>query len=234
MFKEQINSFPNRDIRTLFGYSLDVICAGKQPEYENIHKLFNNVWNKATDELKSNMGLRLHNYMINPNLDENSDPKAKDLLYDSILNAGGIKYIPDQARAIIYRKLARNLAIAKDTSYGWNLENSASQALVEVGVFVPSIAIEEVYQEILSVWCGNYWGRSDAHRLLHDFIFGVDNKTQVTVAKLFIHNERVKSELWQSKPNKYALELLNEIKDNLKNKSQISEIDSIITQVMSY
>lgn len=231
LFKDQIDNFSNKDIRTIFGFATDAICSGEQPKYDNVIELFESIWIKSTEELKTNMGLRIHNYMIDPTKDTSSDSQASDRLYAAILSVDGIKYIPDQTRAVIYRRLACKLASAKDTSYGWSLENSASRALKQVGIHIPSIAFEEVYQEILSVWCGNYWGRSEAYNILREFIFGIDAKKKVKVAKLFLSNDRVKSELGQSRPQRYALSLLDEIKSSLTNQSQINEIDTVINEV---
>lgn len=231
LFKEEIIGFSNKDIRTIFGYAVDTIAAGEQPAYDNILLLFDKIWEKSTEELKTNLGLRIHNYLFDPSNDKSSDHLASDRLYDILLKVKGIKYIPDSTRANIYRKLAKNLAIAKNSTYGWSLENSASKALKQVGVNVPSTAFEEVYQEILSVWCGNYWGRSEAYYILRDFIFDLPAKKKVTVAKLFQSNERVRSELYQNRPKNAALSLLNEIRDSLQNDSQITELDLIINEV---
>lgn len=227
----EIKCFSNKDIRTVFGYAVDVITSGEQPEYDNIMQLFNTIWEKAPEELRTNMGLRVHNYMFDPSTDTSSDNSARDRLYDALLNVSGVKYIPDNARAAIYRGLARRLAIAKDSSYGWAQENLASMALAQVGAHIPSSAFEDVYQEILSVWCGNYWGRSNAHFILRDFIFGLTPRQQIIVAKLFMTNDRVRSELVQSRPKNCAIDLLNEIKDGLTNSSQISEIEIVIADV---
>lgn len=231
LFKEQIVSYKSKDIETIFGYALNVICSGESPAYDNISKVFKSIWDKVTDEKKRNMGLRLHNYRFDPGSDKSSDSKASERLYDFLLQVDGIKYIPDLTRALIYRKLAHDLAKAKDTPYGWELENSKSRALAQVGAYVPSIAFEEVYQEILSVWCGNYWGRSNAHIILNDFIFSLDSKSKVNIAKLFLTNERANAELSNDRPKQNAISLLNKIKDELTNQSQISEIDEIITQL---
>lgn len=231
MFKEEINGFSNKDIRTIFGYALDAIAFGAQPAYDNVLLLFDTIWNKSTEELKTNFGLRVHNYMFDPDNDESPDNSASSRLYEVLLQVQGIKYIPDSTRANIYRKLARNLAAAKNTSYGWSLEETASKALKQVGVHIPSTAFEEVYQEILSVWCGNYWGRSNAYLTLNDFIFTLPAKQKVSVAKLFITNERVRGELYQSRPKNNAIKLLNEIKETLQNNSQITEIEMAIKDV---
>jgi len=231
LFKEQINGFSSRDIRTVFGFGLDAICKGDEPEYSNMISLFSNIWDKATDELKTNMGLRLHNYIFDKGSDTSDDGAAKERVYDMLIVVEGIKYIPESTRASIYRNLAKKLAEAKDTSYGWHLENAESRALKQLGPYVPSIAFEDVYQEILSVWCGNYWGRSDASEILCDFIFNLSPKKQMDIIKLFETNERVRDELSQNRPKGYALSLLNEIRSRLTNQSQIAEVDKIIQHV---
>lgn len=234
LFKNQIENFSSKQIKTLFGFAINTICSGEQPQYDNIKKLFKSIWEKSSEEQKSNMGLKIYEYMNDPSKDTSTDSQASSRLYDAILNVDGIKYIPELTRAVIYKKLAKQLAIAKNSSYGWSLEESASRALKQVGIHIPTVVFDEVYQEILSVWCGNYWGRSDAHNILKDFIFKIDAKKQVKVAKLFISNSRVKSELGQSRPQNYALSLLNEIKNGLTNQSQISDIDMIINAVKQY
>ncbi len=233
MFTTEIKGFSNRDIRTIFGFAMDKITSGENPAYSNIQLLFPTIWEKATEELKSNFGLTYHNFVFNPSSDTSSDHSAADRLYEALLLVDGIKYLPDSSRAIIYRKLAKDLAKAKDTSYGWSLEESASKALKQVGVHVPSIAFEDVYQEILSVWCGNFWGRSNAHIILRDFIFSVPAKQQIEIAKFFLSNDRVRDELYQDRPFNKAIALLSEIKDNLQDDSQKTEIEQIIRQVQS-
>ena len=51
------------------------------------------------------------------------------------------------------RRAASKLAAAKNSSYGWSDENVAAQNLAQLGTAVPFIAFEEVYQEVLAVWC---------------------------------------------------------------------------------
>lgn len=62
-------------------------------------------------------------------------------------------------------------------------------------------------------------------------IFSFSAKQKVNIAKLFVNNESVRSELCQSKPNHYALSLFNEIQTELTNESQKSEIDVIIENI---
>ena len=234
LFKTEINCFSNKNIRTIFGYAMDAIASGEKPAFTNILSLFPTIWENATEELKTTFGLKIHNYTFDPSTDDSADNAAADRLYDALLSVNGAKYLPDSTRAKIYRKLAKDLAKAKDSTYGWSLENSASYALKQVGVCVPSIAFEDVYQEILSVWCGNYWGRSEAHNILSDYIFTIPAKQQVQIARLFQTNERVKDELYQARPKKAAIALLSEIKEGLQNEGQKSEVEQIIRQVNGY
>lgn len=232
LYIQQINEYSNKDIRMLFGFSMDVICKGEEPVYTNICALFPNIWEKATDDLKTNMGMKFHNYMFYQSSDSSDDVNAKSRIYEMLIMVDGIKYIPESTRAVIYRKLAKNLHDAKDTVYGWAQEERAAKALAQAGTHVPSTAFEEVYQEILCVWCGNYWGRSCAYAILRAFIFDVPTQDKLKLARLFITNDRVKEELFQNKPNEVAVSLLNEIKASLNVTSHIVEIENIIDAVM--
>ena len=99
---------------------------------------------------------------------------------------------------------------------------------------MPAIAFEEVYQEILAVHCGNYWGRSKAHLTLSPFIETL-NTTQVRrLARMFVENERVREELSQSKPKLQAVTLLNELKEKLTILSHKDELDDAVEAVKDF
>lgn len=230
IFNEKITRFKNPEIRTTFGFMLDIICNGTEVQYANVKKLFNNVWNKSTDELKRMMGNRYHDLLINNSSFEFNE-NAKTRLYEIFILVKGVRFIPDDSKAVIYRKLAKDLAKAKDTSYGWNLEESASKALAQAGTNVPSIVFEEVYQEILSVWCGNYWGRSAAYQILNEFIFEQSASMKLKIAELFINNNRVQEEMFYLRPKSYAIDLLNRIKQELTIQEHISKIDEVINRL---
>lgn len=230
LFRQQIQCYSNKDIRMLFGFGLDAICSGEEPTYSNILKLFDLIWEKSTEDLKTNMGMKFHNFLFSPQ-DDGSDEDAKSRLYEELIALGGIKYIPDSTRAIVYRKLASNLHDAKNAMYGWNQEQRAARALSQAGISVPSIAFEEVYQEILCVWCGNYWGKSDAYLDLEPFIFGVSTQDRLKIARLFLTNSRVREELFQSRPNTEAVSLLKRIKGTFSVESHIAEVENIIDEV---
>src|SRR5262249_52624063 len=149
-------------------------------------------------------------------------------LLDFLTKVGGIRYIPDAMRARIYRTAAEKLADAKDTSYGWLAEEKAARTLAQFGPWVPTIAFDEVYQEILAVWCGNYWGRSRAHAMLEPFIQKLNTSQIRQVVRLFTESERVREELSQVKPKDRAMEFLSELRDKLTISSHKDEVDETI------
>ena len=69
--------------------------------------------------------------------------------------------------------------------YGWSAEEAAARTLMQFGAHVPSTCFEEVYQEILAVWCGNYWGRSTAHEILRPFIDRLNTDQIRRIARMF-------------------------------------------------
>src|SRR5690606_14014808 len=119
-------------------------------------KLLPEVWERTSDDLKRVAGLRYHALTVDPGSDESGDKGARERALDFLVQTGGVQFIPDAARASLYRRGARVLAEAKDASYGWEAETVAAKTLGQLGPHVPSIAFEEVYQEILAAWCGNY------------------------------------------------------------------------------
>jgi hypothetical protein len=167
---DQIRGLKPADIRVAFGFLLDLICRGESPAVENATKLLPIAWEKAPEEIRKTAGLRYHSLVLDPEADTSSDKGAKVRVLDLLTHVEGIRYVPDAARARIYRRAAVKLKTAKDATYGWSEEEKAARTLGQFGPWTPSIAFEEVYQEILSVWCGNYWGRSTAYAHLGPFV----------------------------------------------------------------
>jgi hypothetical protein len=231
IINDQINSFNQRDIRIVFGFLLDNVCNGIEPAFSNSRYLFDTVWAKATEDSKIMTGARYQKYLVDSNYDNSSDRQAKVRLLELLVSVRGIKYIPDAGRALIYRSTVSSLATAKNSNYGWRYEEMAANSLAQFGPFVPTIAFEEIYQEILSVWCGNYWGRSSAFLYLKPFIDILNSQQIVNIAYMFINNERVKNELSYSKPKSLAIALLQELRTKLTIQAHINDVDNAIVYV---
>ncbi|WP_185597894.1 hypothetical protein [Burkholderia cepacia] len=231
LLSDQIEALKVADVKVAFGFLLDLLCKGSEPALTNTKALFPVVWDRASEDLKKTAGLRYHAYKLNPDEDDSSDKGGAPRILDFLTNCEGIQYIPDGARASIYRRAAKSLAVAKDSSYGWASEVSAAKTLKQFGPYVPTAAFAEVYQEILAVWCGNYWGDSDASEHLEEFIDTLNTKQLRVLANMFVDNERVRAELFQSKPKAKARKLLKEMKSKFTIQAHLDEIDSIITAV---
>jgi hypothetical protein len=149
---------------------------------ENATELLPVVWEKAPEDLRKTVGQRYHALYFDPSTDSSAVKAATTRILDFLTEVDGIRYIPDGARARIYRRAAKRLADAKDTSYGWGDEEKAARTLEQFGPWVPNIAFEEVYQEILTVYCGNYWGRSKAHLTLKPFLEEPQYKSSTTTS----------------------------------------------------
>jgi hypothetical protein len=151
LLRDQIQGVRMGDLRIAFGFMLDLLCAGEEPAYSNVQRLFPTVWQRAPEELRKAAGLRYYSFTVDPTSDTSNDSAAKTRLLEFLTQVEGIQYIPDAVRARIYRRAVQELAKAKDASYGWSNEVAAARTLAQFGPFVPSIAFEEVYQEILAV-----------------------------------------------------------------------------------
>jgi hypothetical protein len=231
LYCDQVRALRRPDVKTAFGFMLDLICQGVSPGYENSAKLFPVVWEQADDDTRKIAGMKLHSYLANKDSDTSPDKRARTRILELLVAVKGIQHVPDASRARIYRRAARRLAAAKDKIYGWKAEEAAAKSLAQFGPYVPSIAFEEVYQEILTVWCGNYWGRSQAHAFLKPFIENLRADQIREIARMFGSNERVRHELSQSKPKAQATALLNQLKDKLVLQAHINEIDEAISAI---
>jgi hypothetical protein len=227
---DQIKSYNNQEIKTLFGFLLDLLTTGNEQIKTNVFNLFPAVWEKANDDLRKTLGIKYHEYMINSNEneDENENKDVKTSIFELLIKVDGVSYIPEGTRAKIYRKASTKLAEAKNTMYGWSKEESASKFLRQLGIKVPSVVFEIVYQEILSIWCGNYWGKSESQPILKPFIDSVSTEQIKQILKMFKENNRVKEELYQQNPKNEAIKLLHSFENRLTLELHKEELRDVI------
>lgn len=233
MLADQIRALNTQNLRICFGFMLNLLAKGQHPSIENVVHLFPIAWERANEDLRQTVGIKLHTLRIDPDSDDSSDKGAAQRCFDFLVSVKGVKYIPDAHRAKLYRSAAKVLADAKDKQYGWRDEEAAAHIIAQYGAEVPSIAFEEVYQEIIAAWCGNYWGRSDVYLILENFITDLNRDQLRSIVQMFHNNERVKNELFQKRPKEYAVALLTEIKNTLVNVSHQQEVDAAISFVQA-
>ena len=102
-----------------------------------------------------------------------------------------------------------------------------------MGTSIPSVAFEETYQEIIAVWCGNFWGRSQSHNSLEPF-FDVLNVDKIRIIiNMFVNNARVNDELSQRKPKNEAIDLLNSFNKKLTLESHKQELNDAIKYIQA-
>ncbi len=231
ILEDQIKSFRPQDVRISFGFFTDMLTKGEEPSTANVIELFPTLWEKANEELRKTLAVKYHTYIIDPDSDDSSDKGAKTRVFEMLVILKAVHYVPDGTRARIYRRAAEKLAKAKDTSYGWSDEEAASKSLLQLGTAVPSIAFEEVYQEVLTIYCGNYWGRSKSHSTLQPFIDTLNTDQLRTVMKMFRENTRVRDELHQSRPKALAIELLKTFKEKFTLEAHKQELKETIADV---
>jgi len=228
VLRDQIKSFKTLDIRTSIGFFNQMVSDGEEPGYSNVKNLYPTLWEIANDDLRKVLGLKYHNLLLNPDSDESSDSGAKTRIFELLVSLNGVNYIPEGTRARIFRKAAERLRSAKNTSYGWSDEEAAAKSINQLGTSIPSVAFEETYQEIIAIWCGNFWGRSGSHSHLQPF-FDVLNVDKIRVIiSLFINNVRVTDELSQRKPKAEAVALLQSFEEKLTLEAHKQELREAI------
>ncbi len=213
MLKDEINALRLQDVRICFGFILDLVCRNEEPSTSNASELFATIWSRTNEDLRKTAGIKYHSFNFESTI-EAAEVENKIIgkrLLSLLVQVDGIKYIPDAARAKLYRLAAKRLCEAKDAAYGWKEEEQKAIELAQFGPYVPSIIFEVVYQEILAVWCGNFWGRSTCYIILEPFIKNINIDQARQIISMFANNERVKSELSQTSPKKNAIALLSRL-----------------------
>ncbi|WP_314241298.1 hypothetical protein [Empedobacter tilapiae] len=231
ILKDQIKSFRTLDIRTTYGFFMEIINSGNEPSLSNIINLFPTLWEFCDEDLRKVIGVKYHNLVLDPNSDDSPDKGAKTRIFEQIIRLNAVNYIPDGTRARIFRRAADKLRTTKNTSYGWHLEESAALNINQLGTSVPSVAFEEVYQEIIAVWCGNFWGRSSSHTNLQPFFNDLNTDKVRIITNMFLNNERVLEELSQRKPKDEALELLRSLEAKLTIEAHKQELQNAINYI---
>ena len=231
ILKDQISSFRPQDIRISFGFFTDLVTSGEEPSLTNVIQLFSSVWDKSNEDLRKTLALKYHTYIIDPDSDESDDKGAKTRVFEMLVKLNAVHYIPDGTRARIFRRAATKLALAKDTSYGWSDEEAATRSLKQLGTSVPTVAFIEVYQEILSIYCGNYWGRSKSYISFNNYIESLNTDQLRIIMKMFRENERVQSELFATRPKNHAIELLKSFKGKLTLEAHKKELKDTLKYI---
>lgn len=233
LLSDQLKSLSGSEIRNAFGFLLDMLAAGASPSSQNAAKLLPVAWDKAGEDLRKTVGLRYHTVRVDSTADTSSDKAMDTRLLDFLTSVGGVRYIPDATRADLYRRAARLLASAKDQSYGWSAEETAAHTLAQFGPYVPTIAFDEVYQEIVAVYCGNYWGNSGAGTILDTFFTTLNTDQVRRLIGVVINSERARSELFQARPKARAVNLLTTLRGRLTIAAHVAEADQAITTVQA-
>lgn len=230
---DQINALTVSDLRNAFGFLMDMLAAGLPPATQNAAVLLPVAWERASEDLRKAAGLRYQNVVIDPASDTSPDKGTQARLIDFLTKVKGVNYIPDAARARLYRHAASLLAQAKNTSYGWGAEETAARTLAQFGPWVPSIAFDEVYQEIVAVYCGNFWGSSGAGAILDEFITSLNTDQVRRLIQIITTNDRAKAELFSTKPKLMAVHLLGVLKAKLTINAHLVEADQAIAAVQA-
>lgn len=235
LLKDEIAALRTQDVRICFGFLLDILCLDQEPGISNATELFSSVWVRATEDLRTTAGMKYHSLTFDTDPATQTQSKvSKNRLLDILVQVDGIKYIPEASRAQIYRYAAKKLSEAKDGAYGWRNEEVAAKTLAQFGPHVPSVAFEDVYQEILAVWFGNYWGHSSCSSILEPFMRDLTIDQINRIASMFKENNRVKEEISQSKPKARALAFLSSIESRLTLETHKEGIRRISDLVSTY
>ena len=146
----------------------------------NIKELAPRIWKTLDDEIRSNVAIR---YTSLNDVKSNDEAKeAKEFL----TMVGGIGYIPEDNRAIIFSNAAQKYL---DAHFGWDnfyKEPTYAKELLALGTEVPMMALKIYVRSIIMSFVGNGYGISDNAQLYNKkMLEGLSQSGVDMVFKLF-------------------------------------------------
>lgn len=143
----------------------------------NIREIAPRIWQTLDDESRSNVAIRYTSLSDVKNDDEANEAKA------FLTMVGGIGYIPEDNRTIIFNQVAQKFL---DAHFGWdNFYNEPTYAknLLALGKDVPLMSLQIYVRAIILSFVGNGYGISDAAQVYNTKM--LENLSQSGVDMVF-------------------------------------------------
>lgn len=222
--KEIFGRFNQRDASTCLSMLVSLYLDDEPIGRQNAITIIPIVWPLASEEARRAVGQKHFEFHFEVQLSSEAAPHgAAERVLEILKLVGGLRYIPDHLRGDMYRALAVRLAQAKDSFFGWDSEVAIAKEIMELGdLAIPDEAFDDLSLGIIRVCCGNQWGRSGAYYHLEPLREALSEVQIEKWLKLMESDRQVKEELTEKRPNKRALELIEDLKDqaeatNVKN-----------------
>lgn len=174
----------------------------------NIRIIAPSVWKLVTDEIKSDIGNKFVSLK-----DIKGKDKANEAL-EFLKIVDGISFIPEDAKAIIFRKHAKNLIDAHFAMNNFYNEPGYAQDLDMLGNDVPLSALYTYVKAILVSFLGNQYNISrDAQSYNINMINGLSQSGVRILFRILNEDINVVFELLSYRPANRLKELMELIKD---------------------
>lgn len=174
----------------------------------NIKALSPKIWSSLSDEIRSDIALRYTSLADLKSEDETREGE------EFLKLVGGIKYIPDGNRAIIFNRAAQQYL---DSHFGWNNfynEPVYAKALLALDKEVPAEALKKYVLSIVCSFVGNSYGISDAAQAYNRKMLSRLSQMGVDmVFKLFATNLDLMSKMTYSRPSARMRPLMEILKE---------------------
>ncbi len=209
--RKQIEKCNAKDASQLLGFVTNTLENGEEPAYSNVLCLFPTIWNKANDVKKRDFASRIQDSMTDAAMggDGERDGNASTRLLSALISVHGLDYAPASLSASVFRNKLTVLAEAKNTMYGWRLEEAAAKDIIDLGSRVPAEVCPLFIITYLKVCFGNRWGRSRACETLKPLM------DTISIAKLCeilrTINLMTLPDLCDDTPKKFAVSWFEEL-----------------------
>lgn len=184
----------------------------------NIRQVAPRIWQTLDDESRSNVAIRYTSLNDVKSYDEAKEAK------EFLAMVGGIGYIPEDNRAIIFNQVAQKFL---DAHYGWNNfynEPTYAKDLLSLGKDVPVISLKGYVRSIVMSYVGNSSGVSNGAQVYNKKM--LESLSQSGVDMVFRLFEDDLDLIWAMTATRPATRMQS-LMDLLKEKTISSEYDII-------
>lgn len=218
--KKIFGGFNRRDASTCLGMLVSLWLDDDPIGRQNAVAIIPIVWPLASEQARQAVGQKYFEFHFEVQLSSDAAPQdAAERVLEILKLVDGLRYIPDHLRLDMYRALAARLAQAKDSFFGWEREIGVAKEIMELGeTAIPEDASAELSSPIIRVWCGNTWGRSTAYYHLQPLKDSLTDSQIQLWLELMAGDREVQEEFTDDGPNKRALQLIGELRDQTETK----------------
>lgn len=202
---------------------VSLFVGGDSRIKSNILLIVNTIWDRSGEEARINIGQRYARHSAE------GDIAKKSEVFSILTTVHGVKYIPTNLRAIMFRKASEQLIEAHFSMNNFSGEVSPARQLSELGTDCPDESLDVFATAFTVSYLGNFYGESRASQPYLSIIKDkFSSRHWKAVIKSIRNSSQIQSEMLSSKPFSRLKVLAREMLPHLTTASEKRLCETIL------